>query len=48
MRLVAPMTDEGLTALSVLIITKRSAPAAAAASATLRVPWKLFSTASAG
>ncbi len=37
-RLVAPITDDGFTALSVEIITNRSHPAASAASAMLRVP----------
>src|SRR5687767_11886079 len=48
MRLVAPMTLVGLTALSVETMTKAVAPDAAAASATVLVPKTLFLMASPG
>ncbi len=44
----APITVRGLTALSVEIRTKRSAPAAAAVSAVTRVAIALLRTASSG
>ena len=44
-RLLAPITLVGLTALSVLIITKRSAPLSMAASAAWCVPNVLFCSA---
>ncbi|MNI74937.1 hypothetical protein D3C73_1310530 [compost metagenome] len=47
-RLVAPITLVGLTALSEEINTNRSAPYLSAQSATLRVPKTLFLMASAG
>ena len=46
-RLVAPITLVGLTALSVLMSTKRSARHAAAASAAWNVPKVLFRSAAA-
>ncbi len=46
-RLVAPITLVGLTALSVLISTKRSVPVRAAASAAWYVPMVLLRTAAA-
>ena len=45
-RLVQPITEVGLTALSVEIITNRSTPWVCAASANARVPPTLFFTAS--
>src|SRR5690606_25816905 len=47
-RLVAPITEVGLTALSVEIRTNWRAPKACAMSATIRVPRTLFFTASPG
>ena len=44
-RLVAPITLVGLTALSVLMRTKRSTPASALASAARQVPSVLFCSA---
>ena len=47
-RFVAPITEEGFTALSVEMRTKRFAPHASAARATWSVPNTLFFTASSG
>ena len=48
MRLVAPITELGRTALSVEMSTRRSAPTASAMRATFCVPKTLFFTASSG
>ena len=48
MRLVAPITLVGLTALSLEIKTKRSTPNSSAAFAVIHVPLTLFVTASQG